>query len=310
MKDNFYDQNLFYMDTYINIKIYSNDKVLVNKAFREIDNIYSEYHQLTDRYHQYDDLINIYYLNNILANEQQIMIDSKLYQLLVIGIDYYDQTNGLFNIAIGNVVDKWTEYRKQENGIPTADELKNSGSIKIEDIVLDANNTFLKKNNVSLDLGALVKGYVTELVGLYLEDLGLNKYLINAGGNVKVGNHNRLNQYKVGIERPTEERDIYQIIKVVNKSIVTSGSYERYYEYEGVKYHHLIDPNTLFPPHHMLSVTVITDDSTLGDMLSTTLFLMPIDEGVSYVNSLAKVEAIWYGIDGKITYSKGFDQYE
>ena len=60
----------------------------------------------------------------------------------------------------------------------------------------------------------------------------------------------------------------------------------------------------------MLSVTVITDDSTLGDMLSTTLFLMPIDEGVSYVNSLAKVEAIWYGIDGKITYSKGFDQYE
>lgn len=305
-----HSQDLFYMDTYINIKIYNNDEVLVKKAFKKIDNIFKEYHQLTDRYHQYDNLINVYYLNYLLDNKEPIVIDERLFKLLVLSQDYYSQTNGLFNIAIGNVVDKWLVYRKKGEGVPTIDELKNSGSIKIDDIRLEENNTFSKRNNVSIDLGGIAKGYVTELVGNYLEGLGIDAYLINAGGNVKVGNHYHFNQYKIGLENPTLTNDIYQIIKVVNKSVVTSGNYERYYEYEGLKYHHLIDPYTLFPPYYMNSVTVISNNSTLGDVLATTLFLMPIDEGLVYVDSLPDIEAIWYGIDNKMTYSKGFDQYE
>ncbi len=304
------NKDFFYMDTYINIKIYSNNKQLVDNVYEEIDNIYHEYHNLTDRYHEYDNLVNIYYINNKLELNKPIEIDKRLYNLIKYGKEFYEESNGLVNIALGNVIDIWKSYRDNNNGIPTEEELINSNNISINDIELLNNNQIIKKSNISLDLGAIAKGYVTEIVGQYLEEKGLNKYLINAGGNVKVGDHYQDNKYKIGIENPLNGVDIYKVIKGNNIAVVTSGGYERFYEYNNQRYHHIIDPNTLFPPNYMLSVTVICYDSALGDSLSTMLFLMPIEEGIDYINSLDKVEAIWFDLDEQIHYSKGFDQYE
>ena len=98
-------------------------------------------------------------------------------------------------------------------------------------------------------------------------------------------------------------------IKGNNISVTTSGSYERYYEYEG-KNHHIIDPNTLFPSDYASSVTVITDDAAVGEILSTTLFLMPTSEGLEYISKFNNVEAIWYEKDGNIVMSHGMNKYE
>ena len=84
----------------------------------------------------------------------------------------------------------------------------------------------------------------------------------------------------------------------------------RYYEYEGVRYHHIIDPNTLFPVNHVLAVTVITNDASLGEILSKVLFLKPVNEGLEYIKDYEDVEVLWYGIDGKITTSDGMKDYE
>jgi thiamine biosynthesis lipoprotein len=299
------------MDTYINVKVYTNDKELASKALKEVDNIYKEYHQLTDRYNAYDNIINLYYINHSLEINEEITIDKKLYDVIKYGFDYYNESNGLLNIALGNVIDIWKMYRDGiKEGIPTIDELKNSGSISINDLVLGSNNTVSKKSNISLDLGAFAKGYTTELAGKYLESIGIDKYIINAGGNVKVGNHYNNDKYKIGIERPTDTADVYKIVKGNNISVITSGGYERFYEYKGIKYHHIIGASTLFPPQYMLSVTVITNDSARGDAMSTMLFLMPIDKGLEYVNSHNDIEALWYGVDNKVYYSKGFDKYE
>jgi len=297
--------NMFYMDTYIEVKLYdtSNSK----EIFDGIDEIYSSYHELTDRYNSYGNIKNVYYLNEVLKINESVEIDSKLSEVITYGLSMYKNTNGYVDVAIGNVVDVWKRYRESENGVPTIYELMDSGSIKIEDITLK-NNIYTKSSDVKLDLGAIAKGYVTELVGEYIESKGCTKYLINAGGNIKVGDSYKSTKYKIGIETPFNTSKVYKVLNVENTSIVTSGSYQRYYKYNGIIYNHIINPNTLFPENYTESVTVITKDSGYADILSTYLFLLPISDGIKYVNSLDNVEAIWYA--DKIYYSDGFDKYE
>ena len=239
--------------------------------------------------------------------DEKIEIPYKLYNLIFYGLEAYNKTDGYVNIALGNVIDVWKEYREEGTSIPTTEELNNCGSYNIDDIYLD-DNIFMKSSNIKLDLGAYAKGYVTELVGEYIESKGYDKYLINAGGNIKVGNKYKDSKYVIGLEEPFNTSNIYQKIYVENKSIVTSGSYQRYYEYNGKIYNHIINPYTLFPENYTKSVSIITDDSGYADVLSTYIFLLPIEDGVKVIDTLNDVEAIWYG--DKIYYSKGFDNYE
>lgn len=303
-----YEKDYYYMDTYINVKIYSNDLKKVNKAFIEIEKIYSEYHKLTDRYNSYLGITNLYTINNNVLNNEYLEIDKKLYNLIEYGINMYKLSNGKIDISMGNVIDIWKGYRESGLGIPTLEELKYVNYNNINQIELKDNK--IKNNNLNIDLGSISKGYTTKIVGEYLNSVGLNKYLINAGGNVLAGNSYKKNKYKIGLENPSNQNDIFKIIKVENKAVVTSGGYNRYYEYNGTKYHHIIDPNTLFPSNNMKSVTVITGDSAYADFMSTYLFLLTVEEGMEYVNNLEDVEAIWYLNDDTVKTSKGIKQYE
>lgn len=305
-----YSSNLFYMDTYIQVKIYDNNEKKANQTLQEVDKIYKEYHELTDRYQEYDGIINLYTIHNNEFTEENLTIDEKLYNLLEYSLSFYEKTNKLININMGNVIDIWKRYRDSKTGIPTIEELQNAGSISIEDIVLLENNK-IKNTHPNIDLGAISKGYTTNIVAKYLENKGYSKYLINAGGNVMVGDHYDNETYKIGIETPTIEGGVYQIIKGNNMAVTTSGSYARFYIYDNHIYHHIIDPNTLYPPHYMKSVTVITEDSSLGDILSTTLFLMPIEDGKQFLEeNYPEVEAIWYGNNDQIYKTEGFNKYE
>lgn len=301
-----YKKGMYYMDTYIEVKLYDIKKSDADKLLKEIDKIYSEYHKLTDRYNEYEDIINIYYLNNILKNNEKIEIDSKLSEIINYGIDAYDKTSGYVNIAMGNVIDVWKTYRDKGKGIPSTYELMDK-NVDIDNIYLK-DNKYSKINDVSIDLGCYVKGFVTKKVGEYLESKGITKYLINAGGNVLVGEKYKVEKYNVGLEEPFNTTNIYKELKVENTSIVTSGSYQRYYEYNGVIYNHIINPKTLFPDNYTKSVTVITKDSALADIMSTYLFLLPIEDGIELVNKTDGIEAIWN--NGEIYYSNGFNVYE
>lgn len=304
-----YEKDLFYMDTYINVKLYSNNKDTANKALDEIDKIYSEYHKLTDRYNSYQNLVNLYTINNNVSTDEYLKIDEKLYKLIEYGIKMYNDSDGKIDISMGNVIDIWRGYRTSGLGVPTLEELKYVNYNNISQIELKDGQ--IKNNNLNLDLGSISKGYTTEKVAEYLNNIGLNTYLINAGGNVIVGESYKKDKYKVGLEDPNSKYgEVFKVINVTNKSVVTSGGYLRYYEYDGKKYHHIIDPDTLFPSDYMKSVTVITDDSAYADFLSTYLFLFPVDQGKEYVESLDNVEAIWYLNDDTYVTSNGFKQYE
>ena len=305
-----YSKNFFYMDTYINVSLYVSNEAKANRAFKEIENIYKTYDELTNKYSEAE-----YGLYNL--NHGADTIDYRLYKIIEKGYLWHEKSDGLFNIAIGNVTDIWKKYREAENGVPTLEELKNV-SISMSDVLINETRSDIEdkkikdsvklSNGVTLDLGAIAKGYTTELVGEYLKSVGINKYLINAGGNVLVGNYYKLGKYKIGIQNP-EGSGTFKVIKGENIAVVTSGSYQRNYTYDGVTYNHIIDPNTLFPANNMLSVTVISKSSSDADALSTILFLMDVDKGMEYIKDY-DAEAVWYLNDGTILTTEGITKYE
>ncbi len=306
---NVYSTNLFYMDTYINVKIYTNDSYKANKALKGVEDIYRTYHQLTDRYNGYDNLINIYYINNNEDKIKSFPLDKELCTLLKYGIEWYNKSNGLLNINIGSAIDVWKKYRDAGTGIPSQEELSSITDTDINNIKFESGCTLLN-THPNIDLGSIAKGYTTEMAGDYLKKIGVSKFIINAGGNALVGDHYNNGIYKIGVKDPTDTSKIFTAIKGNNMAVVTSGSYERFYEYNGQIYHHIIDPKTFMPVNYMKSVTIISSSSALADTVDTMLFLMPIDEGMKYVNSRNDMEAIWYGMDGKIYTSKGISKYE
>lgn len=294
-KEEYYSENLFYMDTVINIKIYDNDKEKVNKAINEINKLYSKYQNIVN---YYDENSELYKLNNKQINT----VSNELYELIETGVEWYYKTNGLLNINIGPISEIWHDFRNGSIDFPKENILNKD--ISINNLKLLENNQII--NSSSIDLGSFAKGYVTELAGNYLESIGLNYYIINAGGNVKVGKSHK-GYYKIGIKSPNDNSNFY-IVNGENISVVTSGGYERFYEYNGTSYHHIIDPVTKYPANYVKSVTVIGEDSALCDILSTTLFLMNAEDGKDFIKDL-DVSVIWYTLDGKIIKSDGF-KYE
>lgn len=304
-----YTKTLNYMDTVIDIKLYSNNEEEANTIISEIEGIYKYYHELTDKYNSYEGINNIYTINN--TKEVSLLeINEDLYNILDYSKNWYYKSNGLFNVNIGKLTDLWKNYRDNNSGIPTNEELIKLSGLDIKDLVLYDDYKILT-GKVNLDLGGIAKGYATEVVHYYLNKIGFEKYLINAGGTVLAGKNVKVeDSYKVGIQDPNDSTKIYTTLNLIDKIVTSSGGYERFYEYEGVKYHHIIDPNTKMSANNMKSVTVITEDALLGDVLSTTLFLMTIEQGQEFVKQFENVDVIWYANDDQIIKTDGIKKYE
>ena len=300
-----YSKNYFYMDTYINIKIDSvKSRKEIDSIFDDINYLYDSYNKLTNRYSEYNDVINVYYLNEILGDGEEIEIDKRLADIIELGIAYYDKTNGLFNVASGNLTGIWKSFIDTCESVPSNDTL--DVNTNINDVKLKG-NIYTKYNGVRLDLGAITKGYVTEIVSRYLEDNSINNYIINAGGNVKVGKAYDKEYYVVGITDPNNINSIFTKVNINNLSVVTSGSYQRYCMLDDKLYSHVINSITKYPSDYVKSVTVIGEDSTLCDIYSTYLFLLSVDDGLDVVNNTSGIEAIWYVDGDNIVRSDGFN---
>lgn len=296
-REQVYTKNLFYMDTYINIKLYTNkSNKEIDKIFKEIDQIFLEYHQLTDYYNKYDNIININYINNNKEALEVLKIDNRLYEIFEYSLLWKEKSKGLFDIEQGLIINEWKQSTEIE---PSWESLKEIKDQQKELVLLD--NKEILNNNPNLDLGGIAKGYVTEIVSNYIKEQGINKYIINSGGHVLVGKKYHKDSYKIGVKNPFDNNNIC-IIKGEEICVATSGNYERG--------NHIIDPYTLYPANKMISVTVISDDSKLNDILTTTLFLMSIEEGLDYINNLDKVEALWINNNKEIIKSEGFNKYE
>ena len=233
----------------------------------------------------------------------------------------YEKTDGNVNVAMGSVLKIWHVYRNQGLDNPVKAELPPMGELKeasnhtnIDDLIIDAeNNTvYLADPLMSLDVGAVAKGFAVEQIAKYLEDKGITGYILNVGGNVRTIGMADKDKWKVGIENPdlyNEEKPYIEYLKLSGESVVTSGSYQRFYVVDSESYHHIIDPETLMPGTKYRSVSVITEDSGLGDAMSTALFIMDYEEGKKIVEKTENLEVMWVLPDGTQLYSSGFEAY-
>lgn len=293
------------------------------------------YDHLFDRYSSYDDMNNVYTINEN-AGKQAIKVDKPLIDLLELSIQRSKDISSKVNVAFGSVIEIWHNYREQaeaNNGIgkvPSKEELQEASQhTNLNNIVIDKDKStvYMKDNQASLDLGATAKGYAVELVKQDLIEMGVEDFLLSGGGNVASHGVRKIKKdgdmiledcrerFCVSLQSPGDgnyaesakrNNDSEGILVVQGESIVTSGDYQRFYkDKNGIRYHHLIDPDTLYPTVNFRSVSIITEDSGLADFLSSAVFLMSYEDGLKLINSLDGVEAIWMLENGKIKYSDG-----
>lgn len=279
------------------------------------------YHQLYDIYHTYDGMNNIKTINDS-AGAETVKVDAEIMDLLKFGIEMYTKTDGKFQMTYGSVLSLWHAYREEGTHEPKKAELppeeelaRRAEHTDINDLILDENasTVYLADEEMSLDVGGIAKGYAAQKLAEYAREIGMEHVLISVGGNVcAVGAKADGTSWGVGVENPDTDSDKAYIatVKLADGCLVTSGDYQRYYEVDNVRYCHIIDPDTNMPPTYFSSVSVQTKDSGVADALSTALFNMPYESGLSLVESMEDVEAMWVGKDGMIRYSSGFEANE
>ncbi|MBE5756957.1 MAG: FAD:protein FMN transferase [Clostridiales bacterium] len=334
-------------DTVSTITGYEKTEEEFNKVKTEIFSLLKEYHRLFDIYKKYDGIENLYTINKVENGEKETKVDKKIIDMLSFSKEAYTLTKGNTNVLMGSVLSIWHDYREEgvdepwNAKLPPMEDLEKANEhTSIENLVIDKENLTVKITDAKakLDVGAIAKGYAVERVAEYLESLGKKGYLLNIGGNVRaIGVKGDGTPWLAGLEDPTGEKEFLDILQIKDLSIVTSGSWQRYYvvykcsscdsdgfviengdmvctsckekTVEPKEYHHIIDKDTLMPSTNLTAVSVVTKDSGLGDALSTALFCMNVEEGLALVESLDGVEARWLTKEGETHYSTGFSQY-
>lgn len=278
------------------------------------------YHKLYTIYSSYEGINNLRTINRN-AGVAPVEVDSAIIDLLKFSIEMYELTDGEINIAMGSVLSLWHNYRTSgindpDNAmIPSMTLLEEAAKhTNINDIIIneEASTVYLADSNMSLDVGSIGKGYAVQMVAEYARELGYTNLVINVGGNVaSIGPKADGTNWRFGIQNPDLESENAAIktVSISDSCLVTSGDYQRYYIVDGIEYCHIIDPDTLMPAEYFSSVSIITDHSGRADALSTALFNMPYEDGLSLINSIEGAEAIWILEDGTIKYSEHFEDY-
>ena len=306
-------------DTVITLIGYAEDQETFDTWSTTVHETYQYLHKLFDNYNDYEGIVSVHTLNERAA-EAPVQVDPILFSLLTFCKSQYALCQGQVNVAMGSVLSIWHDYREaglddlSAAQLPPMDALEDAAAhASIDDLVLDAENmtVYFADPALKLDVGAVAKGYATEIVAKMLLASDMPSFIISAGGNVRCGNPPADGRAKwgVGIQDPEGSAlglsDYVETLYLADMSVVTSGDYQRYYTVDGVRYHHLIDPDTLMPADAFRSVSIITQDSGYADMLSTAAFLMPYEESRAFIESLEGAEAIWLFPDGTIEMTEG-----
>lgn len=293
-------KNGFALDTVITITLYGSDS---EKYIDECFNIAKKYDEMLSNTKENSDIYKINHSNGEFTEVNPDTID-----LIKQGINYGEMSDGTFDISIGKLTTLWDI--KNRTVPPTPEEVQSAMGFNYKNIEIDGNRVRLKTDKEQLDLGGIAKGFIADKIKDYLNSNGITKGVINLGGNVLcLDRKDGTTNYNIGIQKPFDESGTpLCALSVTNKSIVTSGDYQRYFEYNGVKYHHIIDVNTGYPVDNELdSVTIINSSSTAGDALSSIAFIYGLDKGMQLIESIPDTEAIFVTKDGNIEKTPGID---
>lgn len=287
--------------TYYSVK-YLADHYVVDKS--EIDSLFDAFDSSLSTYQDYS-LISQF-------NDQDSLhtSDEWFIEMIKQSEGVYYQTNGLFDPTVLPLVKAWgfgPEERRYESDEPLDSVLQRIGWTYLE---IEEGNVYWtikkKKKGVQLDFNAIAQGYMSDVIASYLNEKGIDNYLIDSGGELKAKGHNQKGKiWTIGIDSPEENakgRSLIATIQLNNSSVATSGNYRKFYIEDGVKYSHTISPKTGKPvDHSLLSVTVVTDSCSLADAYATALMVMGTEKAIDFIESKPNLEAylIYADEDGR-----------
>lgn len=301
-------------DTVTTISGMSSSEENFRQHVGQIHDVLLRYHQLFDIYNDYPGLNNLKTVNDH-AGIEPVQVDGEIIRLLLDCRRYDELTGHTVNVAMGSVLALWHEARAAglddpaHAALPEEEALKNAAAhtdwaaVEIDE---EAGTVYLADPALRLDVGAVAKGWAAQRAA----EATPAGFLISVGGNVcATGPKDESGApWVVGITDPDGGSDYLHTLYNRDSAIVTSGDYQRYYVVDGETYHHIIDPETLYPARRYRSVTVICSDSGLADALSTALFILPQTEGEALAGRCG-AEAMWVDAEGNRFYTPGFQTY-
>lgn len=293
----------FYLDTTVTITLYDwSDPKTIQKAFDEIARL----ERLLSVEMDGSDAANI----SENAGVQPVAAAPETLEVLKSAQKYASLSGGKFDVTIGPLVSLW-DIHDGSGYVPTVEERQNAQrQIDYRKLSVKGDTVFLEDAGMKMNLGAIAKGYIADRVKALLQKEGVKHAVINLGGNVAViGKKPDGHPFCIGIQDPLGNTgEIIGALEVADGSLVSSGNYERYFEQNGVRYHHILDPDSGAPAETGLSgVTVLTEKSVDGDALSTTLFLLGMEQGKKLIESIDGAEALFVDQSGTIMVTDGLE---
>ncbi len=295
------------LNTYVQIDSYTNvDKKVLSKAVGLCD----YYEHIFSRTLATSELYKV-------NHKETTVISDELYELIQIGLKYSSLSDGAFDITIGSVSQLW-DFTSDSPLVPDSSLIDNALQyVDYSRVTLDTDSDGVHHismpDNFCIDLGAVAKGYIADKIKTFLIDNGVKSAIINLGGNVLcIGEKKKNTDFTIAVKKPFSESGEYmELLNINDYSVVSSGTYERYfYSADGTFYHHILNPKTGYPYEtDLCDVTIISHESTIGDCLSTTCFVLGVDKGMELIESLDGIEAIFMKNDGSKIYSTGASLY-
>jgi len=299
-----YEETRDMMDTFIKTTVYSEDEALANEA---MNSAFARMEEIASVASIFDESSEAFRLNRdgYLDNPSPDLV-----QLIRLSMDYSELSDGYFDITVQPVLELWEDglwEEPEEVQESWLDEVRRLiGSDKID--VTDDRISF-QEEDMKITLGAITKGYAVDEALKVLEDMGIEYALIAAGGDIStLGSKPNNELWNVALVNPDNASESLAIFEIIEKSVSTSGNYERYFSSDK-EAHHILNPKTGYSDSNCISVTIITESGTAADALATSVFVMGPDAGMELVESLDDVECFMVDNNSTIHRSSGIDEY-
>lgn len=297
-----YSKDVFAMDTYMSLTAYGpHGEEAVTAAAEEINRLDALWSVSSENG-------EVYQINH--KGEGQLSEDST--KLFTKAQDLYESTEGAFDVTVNPLMDLWG-FTSGKYQVPSKEELSNTlTQVDQRKLALSKDGYLTLGEKQQIDLGGIAKGYTSGRIMEIYKEYGVTSGMVSLGGNVQVlGKKTNGSDWNIGIRDPeSKEGDILGVLSISDQAVITSGGYERYFEEDGKNYHHIIDPKTGYPADSGLtSVSIVSEDGTLADGLSTALFVMGKEKAVSYWRQHKEAfDVILVEKDGSIYVTEGLEK--
>lgn len=297
----------FKLNTVVKITIYDSKDTKTLEGAMELCDKYEKIFSRTDPDSE------LYRLNagTLPKEDGYYILSDECAEVIKAGLFYSNLTHGAFDITVEPLSSLW-DFTSEEKAVPLKEALEEASQhVGYEKVELDGNRLRFAEEGMALELGGIAKGYIADEIKKYLVERGVNRAIIDLGGNVLcVGEKENGKPFHIGIQKPFADRnETIGTIEVSDDSVVSSGIYERCFEKDGTFYHHILNPENGYPyENDLVSVTIISEKSMDADALSTSCFALGLETGLNLANNYPNTQAIFVTKDGKMHFTENFEE--